>query len=104
MTAIDYLHDANCGNAPFAGKVVVVGGGNVAIDASRVSARNAASSVLQFSLEQEQDMPASVEEIKEAREDGVTINCGWGPKEILVENGKVTGIVFKKCLSVINDW
>ena len=103
MTAIDYLYDANCGNAPFAGKVVVVGGGNVAIDASRVSARNAASSVLQFSLEQEQDMPASVEEIKEAREDGVTINCGWGPKEILVENGKVTGIVFKKCLSVIND-
>ena len=103
MTAIDYLHDANCGNAPFVGKVVVVGGGNVAIDASRVSARNAASSVLQFSLEQEPDMPASVEEIKEAREDGVTINCGWGPKEILVENGKVTGIVFKKCLSVIND-
>lgn len=103
MTAIDYLHDANCGNAPFAGKVVVVGGGNVAIDASRVSARNAASSVFQFSLEQEPDMPASVEEIKEAREDGVTINCGWGPKEILAENGKVTGIVFKKCLSVIND-
>ena len=103
MTAIDYLHDANCGNAPFVGKVVVVGGGNVAIDASRVSARNAASSVLQFSLEQEPDMPASVEEIKEAREDGVTINCGWGPKEILAENGKVTGIVFKKCLSVIND-
>ena len=103
MTAIDYLHDANCGNAPFAGKVVVVGGGNVAIDASRVSARNAASSVFQFSLEQEPDMLASVEEIKEAREDGVTINCGWGPKEILVENGKVTGIVFKKCLSVIND-
>ena len=103
MTAIDYLHDANCGNAPFAGKVVVVGGGNVAIDVSRVSARNAASSVFQFSLEQEPDMPASVEEIKEAREDGVTINCGWGPKEILAENGKVTGIVFKKCLSVIND-
>ncbi len=77
--------------------------GNVAIDASRVSARNAASSVFQFSLEQEPDMPASVEEIKEAREDGVTINCGWGPKEILAENGKVTGIVFKKCLSVIND-
>ena len=45
----------------------------------------------------------TVEEIKEAREDGVTINCGWGPKEILAENGKVTGIVFKKCLSVIND-
>ena len=48
MTAIDYLHDANCGNAPFAGKVVVVGGGNVAIDASRVSARNAASSVFRY--------------------------------------------------------
>jgi NADPH-dependent glutamate synthase beta subunit-like oxidoreductase len=45
-------------------------------------------------------MPASVEEITEAEEENVKINCGWGPKEILTENGKVTGVVFKKCTSV----
>ena len=103
MTAIDYLHESNCGNIPFDGKVVVVGGGNVAIDASRVSSRNKTSQVQQFCLEQEVDMPASNEEIAEAREDGVTIHCGWGPQEIIETNGKVSAIVFKKCVSVFND-
>ena len=48
-------------------------------------------------------MPASEEEIAEAQEEGITLNCGWGPKEILTENGKVKGIVFKKCLSVFDE-
>ena len=45
-------------------------------------------------------MPAADEEVAEALEEGVNLQCGWGPKEILTENGKVTGVVFKKCLSV----
>lgn len=102
MTAIEYLHDANCGNAPYDGRVVVVGGGNVAIDAARVSARNGASKVYQLCLESEKEMPASEEEVREAGEDGVEISCGWGPKEVLTKDGKVCGIVFKKCLSVKN--
>ncbi len=102
FTAIDYLHEANCGGKEFTGRVVVVGGGNVAIDASRVSARNGASAVTQLCLESEKEMPASAEEIREAGEDGVTIKCGWGPKEVLTKDGKVSGIVFKKCLSVKN--
>jgi len=101
-TAIEYLHDANCGGAEFTGRVVVVGGGNVAIDAARVSARNGAAKVDQLCLESEKEMPASEEEVREAGEDGVKIQCGWGPKEVLTENGKVTGIVFKKCTSVKN--
>jgi NADPH-dependent glutamate synthase beta subunit-like oxidoreductase/Pyruvate/2-oxoacid:ferredoxin oxidoreductase delta subunit len=103
FTAIDYLHDANCGNREFTGRVVVVGGGNVAIDAARVSMRNKAAEVTQLSLESEKEMPASVEEIMEARGDGVVIRCGWGPKEVLTKDGKVTGIVFKKCTSVTNN-
>lgn len=103
FTAIDYLAEANCGGKEFTGRVVVVGGGNVAIDASRVSARNGASEVTQLCLESEAEMPASDEEVREAGEDGVAIKCGWGPKEVLVENGKVTGIVFKKCLSVFEE-
>lgn len=102
LTAIEYLHEANCGNSPFGGRVVVVGGGNVAIDAARVSARNGASEVHQLCLESEKEMPASKEEVMEATEDGVKIQCGWGPKEVLTADGKVTGIVFKKCTSVKN--
>jgi len=101
-TAIEYLHEANCGGVPFDGKVVVVGGGNVAIDAARVSARNGAATVDMLCLESAEEMPASDEEVREAKEDGVKINCGWGPKEVLVTDGKVSGIVFKKCLSVKN--
>ena len=100
-TAIDFLHEANCGNVKVSGKVVVVGGGNVAIDAARVAKRSGAASVTMLSLETEDVMPASLEERKEAREDGVVINPGWGPKEVLGED-KVTGIVFKKCTSVID--
>ena len=102
MTAIEYLHEANTGNTSYTGKVVVVGGGNVAIDASRVSARSGASEVTMLCLESEKEMPASAEEVREALEDGVTIKNGWGPKEVLTEDGKVKGIVFKKCLSVFN--
>jgi NADPH-dependent glutamate synthase beta subunit-like oxidoreductase len=98
-TAIDFLREANCGNVKVSGNVVVVGGGNVAIDAARVAKRSGATSVTMLSLETEDIMPASLEERKEAREDGVVINPGWGPKEVLGED-KVTGIVFKKCTSV----
>ncbi|MBP5289998.1 MAG: FAD-dependent oxidoreductase, partial [Paludibacteraceae bacterium] len=101
-TAIDFLHDANCGKVKVAGKVVVVGGGNVAIDAARVAKRSGASEVTMLSLETEDIMPASLEERMEAREDGVILNPGWGPKEVKGESGKVKGIVFKRCTSVFN--
>lgn len=103
MTAIEYLHAANCGGKEYKGNVVVVGGGNVAIDAARVSKRNGAENVHMFCLEQAHEMPASDEEIMEAEEDGVTINCGYGPMEVLTENGKVTGVVFKRCTSVYDE-
>ena len=102
-TAIDFLHDANCGGKKISGKVVVVGGGNVAIDAARVAKRSGASEVTMLSLETEDIMPASLEERMEAREDGVIINPGWGPMEVKGESGKVKGITFKKCLSVFDE-
>jgi len=100
-TAIDFLREANTGKTAVSGRVVVVGGGNVAIDAARVAMRSGASSVTMLSLETEDFMPASPSERKEAREDGVVINPGWGPKEVLGTD-KVKGIVFKKCTSVFN--
>ena len=56
-----------------------------------------------YCLESRDIMPASDEEIAEAEDEGVTVHCGWGPKEILTEGGKVTGIVLKKCLSVFDE-
>lgn len=102
-TAINFLHDANTGGKTLSGRVVVVGGGNVAIDAARVAKRSGASEVTMLSLETEDIMPASPEERAEAREDGVTINPGWGPAEVLGQDGKVTGIRFTKCLSVFDE-
>lgn len=101
MTAVDFLRTVGGDESyPVKGKAVVVGGGNVAIDVARTAVRCGAESVKMFCLEPRDKMPASEEEIEEASEDGVTVDCGWGPKEILTENGRVTGIVFKKCVSV----
>lgn len=100
-TAIDFLREANTGEKKISGKVVVVGGGNVAIDAARVAKRSGAESVTMLSLETEDIMPASQLERSEAREDGVVINPGWGPME-LKGDGKVSSIVFKKCVSVFD--
>lgn len=104
MTAVDFLRTVGDNqNYPVEGRTVVVGGGNVAIDVARTASRCGASEVSMFCLESREIMPASEEEITEAQEEGITLNCGWGPKEILTENGKVKGIVFKKCLSVFDE-
>lgn len=101
MTAVDFLRTVGGDESyPVQGKAVVVGGGNVAIDVARTAVRCGAESVKMFCLEPRDRMPASEEEIEDAAADGVTLDCGWGPKEIRVENGKVTGVVFKKCISV----
>ena len=101
-TAVDFLKVANTGKESVSGEVVVIGGGNVAIDAARVSARSGAAKVTMLCLESEDIMPASKQEIKEAREDGVEIKCGWGPHRVVTENGKATAVVFKKCVSVFD--
>ena len=84
-------------------RVIIIGGGNVAIDVARDSKRCASddTKVNMYCLESRETMPASVEEIEEAESEGIVVNPGWGPKEVLVdENGEVRGIVLKKCISV----
>ena len=101
MTAVDFLHmvseDESC---RLNGDTVVIGGGNVAIDASRSAVRCGSGQVHQVSLETRDIMPASPEEIALAESEGIVFYGGWGPKEIVAEDGKVTGVLFKKCTSV----
>lgn len=101
--AVDFLRKAGGSESfPLEGDVVVVGGGNVAIDAARVSSRCTDAKISMFCLETREKMPASNEEIEEALEEGIELNCGWGPKEILEEDGHVRGAVFKKCTRVFD--
>lgn len=104
MTAVDFLHKAAEGEAEkLTGRAVVIGGSNVAIDVARTAGRLGASEVSMYCLEDRDIMPASADEIAEAEDEEIKINCGWGPKEILTEDGKVKGVVFKKCTSVFDD-
>ena len=102
--AVDFLREAGAKESfALEGDVVVVGGGNVAIDAARISSRCVDAKISMFCLEQRENMPASEEEIAEALEEGIELNCGWGPKEVLEEDGKVVGVVFKKCIRVLDE-
>ncbi len=102
--AVDFLHDA-LGNEEkhMDGRVLVIGGGNVAVDCARTASRYGAAHTTMVCLESRQTMPASKDEIEETLEEHIEICNGWGPKEVLKnEAGHVTGVVFKKCLRTID--
>ncbi len=105
LTAVDFLRTAlDDPNHEVSGTTVVIGGGNVAIDAARVSVRCGSPEVSMYCLEQLDEMPALPEEIDEATEEGVSIQNGWGPAKIEVdESGHVTGVTFKRCTSVYDE-
>ena len=104
LSGIDFLRNVNQdSSARFDGDVVVVGGGNVAADVARTAVRAFDGKVTMLCLESREEMPAAKDEIAEVEEEGIEIRNGWGPKEILTENGHVTGIVFKKCTRVYDD-
>ena len=101
MTGVELLHITTDDESyKLTGDTVVIGGGNVAIDVARSTKRCGADVLGMFCLESREEMPASEEEIFETEDEGIQINNGWGVKEILAENGKVTGVVLKKCTSV----
>ena len=88
------------GSETLTGDVVVVGGGNVAADVARTALRCTKGSVTMLCLEQRDEMPAAKDEVAEVEQEGITIRNGWGPKEVLVQDGKAVGVVFKRCTRV----
>ena len=89
-------------------KIVVIGGGNVAMDITRSLARLQNQkfgkvNVTATSLESEDIMPADREEVVEAREEKAIIDPGWGPTSIEIENNKIKGLHVQKCLSVFDE-
>ena len=104
--ALPFLRDANWkGEAGVEGKrVLVIGGGNVAVDVARCALRVGATEVRLASLESEDEMPAHPWEIEEALDEGVIATCSVGPEEILTENGKVAGMRMRECLAVFDEY
>ncbi len=94
---------------PVPRKLVVIGGGNVAMDISRSIARlqmidYGEVNVHTVSLERSyEEMPADMEEIEEALEEGIVFHPGWGPIEVVVENDEIKGVDFKKCIRVFDE-
>jgi NADPH-dependent glutamate synthase beta subunit-like oxidoreductase len=104
-TAVDFLRRAlDDPTHQVEGATVVIGGGNVAIDAARVSRRCGSDDVSMWCLEQPDEMPALPLEVQEAQDDGVTVHNGWGPAQIeLDEAGRVRGVTFKRCTRVFDE-
>ena len=101
QTGVDFLRNVNQDHSvKLNGETVVIGGGNVAIDVARTAVRAGASKVTMLCLEGANEMPAAKDEVEEAKEEGIVVNNGWGPKEVLTENGHVSAVVFKKCTQV----
>lgn len=105
VTGVDFLREINLNEAAakVEGRSIVIGGGNVAIDVARTALRAGSDQVSMVVLETREEMPAAKDEIQEAEEEGIRILNSWGPKEILLESGKVKGIVLKKCVSVFDE-
>jgi len=114
---VEFLRDISLGKKVDLGRrVVVIGGGNVAYDVGRSVIRNTqidiATVAAHFAdvvkthiccLENRQEMPADDIEIIEGGEEGIQLNPGLGPKEVLLENGRVVGVRFVKCIRTLDE-
>lgn len=101
---VDFLSDVSEGKeVPLKERVLVVGGGNVAVDVALTALRLGAREVTMASLESREEMPANPSEIDMALEEGVKLMPAWGPKRIIGDNGSVTGIELVRCTSVFDE-
>ena len=101
---VEFLADVTDGkNMAVKDRVVVIGGGNVAVDVALTALRLGAKEVKLACLESREEMPANPWEIQQAREEGVEMLYSWGPDKITANAGNVTGIELVRCTSVFDD-
>lgn len=101
LSGVEFLR--NYESIPVRGHVVVVGGGNVAVDVALTAVRRGAATVSMVCLETGEEIPAWKEELEQAKAEGVILYEGWGPAAILTDAEKLTGIKFVQCTSVYNS-
>ncbi len=104
LWGLEFLREVKLGKeVVLKDSVVVIGGGNVAIDVCLTALRSGAKDVQLVCLESREEMPAFDWEIGEALEEGVGIHPSWGPKRVIGEAGNVKGIELMRCTSVFDD-
>ena len=104
ISGVDFMRDVNLRDKKsLSGRVVVIGGGNIAADVARTAVRCGAENVSLYCLEGYDEMPMGEEDRGECERDGVAVYAGWGPREISVEGGKAAGVSFVKCLKVKDE-
>jgi heterodisulfide reductase subunit A-like polyferredoxin len=103
LNGVEFLRNAALGKAvSLDKKVIVIGGGNVAVDVALTAKRKGAEEVTLVCLEKKEEMPAWDYEIEEALEEGVTIVNSYGPRRFS-EKGKGCAVEFKRCTAVFDD-
>ena len=101
---LPFLRDVRAGQDPPVGnRVVVIGGGNVAVDAAQTALRLGAKKVTMVPLETEGELPAYPWALQGAMAEGVTLQYGWGPAKLLSQDGALNGIEFQSCLQVLDE-
>ena len=104
ISGIDFMRRVNLGDeTELKGRVVVIGGGNIACDVARTAIRLGADAVDMYSLEEYEKMPCGEEDRSECERDGITIHGGWGPISISKNEDNCEAISFRKCLRVRDD-
>ncbi|MFH1700925.1 MAG: FAD-dependent oxidoreductase [Candidatus Zixiibacteriota bacterium] len=102
--ALDFLKSAKLSHEPkLTGQVIVIGGGNVAIDAAMTASRLGANEVTLVCLESREEMPAHKWEIAQAEEEGIKIENSWGPRKFISDGEKLAGIEFIRCTRVFDE-
>jgi NADPH-dependent glutamate synthase beta subunit-like oxidoreductase/CO/xanthine dehydrogenase FAD-binding subunit len=100
---IDFLERVNAGKKVKPGKkVVVIGGGNVAVDVAVSALRLGSEDVTMVCLEKREEMPAIPADVEDAIKEGVKVMPSWGPSKVVVKNGKITGLEMIQCTSVFD--
>jgi NADPH-dependent glutamate synthase beta subunit-like oxidoreductase len=99
---LDFLRDVKCGFSKVGKRVLVIGGGNVAIDAGLTALELGAREVQLAFLEPLDEMPAHPWEVQKAVDEGIVLHPSWGPKRILDEGNKVGGVEFIRCTKVFD--
>ena len=100
----DFLRRHHLGETPPVGeRVVVLGGGNVAVDAALVARRLGGRDVRLVCLESREQMPAFAWETEQALAEGILLTCGWGPKHILPDGNRVGSVHVRRCASVLDE-
>ena len=84
-------------------RVIVIGGGNVAVDVALTAKRCGAKEVTMICLETREEMPAHPREVEGVLKEGVKLIPSWGPHKIVKDNGRITGMEMIHCVSVFDD-